>query len=359
MSAALSAPQRLLQLDSSQTNLLIQMLRQVRLLGKLAADLERLDLIDALPQVVQDHLRGSLALADARERVARWELNRIEWATRDHDGIRLVCMKGCAYFMLGLPMARGRIFADVDLLVAEDQLRPLEGVLNRRGWRTRELTPYDDNYYRRWTHELPPLVHVERDVEIDLHHNVLPRTARLKPDGGRLLGSTSPIEGSRCHVLADVDLALHAITHLTFNDDLVDKLRDLVDIDGLLRHFAEDDPDFWARLVSRAEELNLERALFYGLRYARELLDTPVPEDCLKRTAGWGPGKLGLMLMDALVPRALFPQHPRKKSRLIEICRWLLYVRSHWIRMPPWLLVYHLSYKFIATRLGRRHAADS
>jgi hypothetical protein len=56
--------------------------------------------------------------------------------------------------------------------------------------------------------------------------------------------------------------------------------------------------------------------------------------------------------MDRLAPRALMPQHPDRPDRWSGLARLLLYIRSHWIRMPPWLLAYHLGYKFAATRMG-------
>ncbi len=41
--------------------------------------------------------------------------------------------------------------------------------------------PYDDLYYRRWMHELPPLVHSERGQLVDVHHTILPLTAGRSP----------------------------------------------------------------------------------------------------------------------------------------------------------------------------------
>ena len=81
------------------------------------------------------------------------------------------------------------------------------------------------------------MMHVEREVEIDLHHNVLPRTARLKPKSKDLLDGVQDDSGSRFAVLSNEDIVLHAMTHLMFNDEMAGKLRDLVDIDVLLRHF--------------------------------------------------------------------------------------------------------------------------
>jgi hypothetical protein len=333
-----------------QLDLLVRLLRDVRLHGKLAVDLKEVGEFDALPQVFRDLLEAAFVLAEARRRVASWELNRIAWATRDHPGLKIALMKGCAYIALNLPMARGRIFADVDLLVAEDDIRYFEGLLNRRGWKTKELSPYDDNYYRRWTHEIPPLVHLERDVEIDIHHNILPRTARLKPDGEKIFGCVESSSDFEFSILCDTDLVLHAMTHLMSNDEMDDKLRDLVDIGSLLQHFSGGDDEFWGRLINRAEELNLRRPAFYALRFSHELLGTPVPADVLDRIRSWAPVAPVNWLMGKLVPRALYPQHPEHPSRITDLARWLLYIRSHWIKMPPWILAYHLTYKFFVTR---------
>ena len=355
---ALRNPVHVARMAPTELDLCIQILRSVRLHGRLTADLKREGVFADLPQVAQDQLESALVMADSRNRVALWELNRIDWATRDQPDLDLICMKGCAYILLDLPNIRGRIFADVDLLLAENKLIEVEQVLNRRGWQTKELTPYDDNYYRHWTHELPPLVHVERDVEIDLHHNIVPRTARLKPPAAELINNAVAVKGSRYRVLANEDLVLHAMVHLMFDSDLADKLRDLVDIDEMCRYFADQNENFWDNLLARAGKLGLERPLYYSLRYCRQLLDSPVPNVIMEQTREWAPVAPIRWLMDRLVPRALLPPHPQYPSLLTEAARLLLFMRSHWIRMPPWLLVYHLSYKFYLTRI-RRWAAPT
>jgi hypothetical protein len=345
-------PTALTEMSDADLDLTIRVARRVRLLGRLAVDLQECGAFDQLPQVAKDQMQSALVLAESRARLAFWELDRIAWALSDRPDTDLIAMKGCTYLLLGLPNTRGRIFADVDLMLLEAQLEGVEAQLNQRGWRAQELTPYDDNYYRKWTHELPPLVHVEREVEIDLHHNILPRTARLNPDAQKLLAAAKPVAGSLYQVLCDEDIVLHAMAHLMFADEMADKLRDLVDIDDLLQNFSGQDADFWQRLVARAEELDLQRPAYYSLRYARQLLDCPVPESVLDATRAWAPPQPLVWFMDRLVPRALYPPHPDHPSRLSEFCRLLLFVRSHWIRMPPWLLAYHLTYKFWARRFG-------
>jgi len=354
---AIRDPAAMADLPDAELDLTLRVARRARLLGRLGHALKTRELLETLPQVVADQFLGALAMADARARLARWELDRIDWALGADSSMPLITMKGCTYLLLDLPNVHGRIFADVDLMTTEQELEPLESVLNARGWKTTELTPYDQNYYRRWTHELPPLMHEEREVEIDLHHNVMPRTARLKPDSAMLVEASQPVAGSRYRVLADEDIVLHAMVHLMFDSDLGDKLRDLVDIADLLQHFTARDAEFPRRLLDRAETLDLLRPAYYSLRYTTRLLGLELPGLTAELENRGAPNGIVVWLMDRLVPRALIPEHPDRPRRLTGVARLLLYMRSHWIRMPPWLLAYHLSYKFVVTRLRGKQAA--
>ena len=355
---ALDEPATAAELPETELDLLLQLLRHVRLHGRFAADLKKTGAFEELPLIAQQQLESIFHYAAARERQALWELNRIAWATADRPDLELILMKGCAYMCLDLPNAAGRIFADVDLLAPEEQLPEIESLLNQRGWKTRELSPHDDNYYRVWSHELPPIVHAERNVEVDIHHNILPRTDRLKPPAAKLLENTKASALPRYRVLGDEDLVLHAMVHLMVDSDLGLKLRDLVDIDGMCRHFAGTVPEFWERLDRRAGELGLGRPLYYSMRYMGRLLDTPIPGEAVQRTERWAPPAPVRSLMDLLVPLAMLPEHPMHRSRRVSVARLLLYMRSHWLRMPPWLLSYHLTYKFLATRLAFRRDSD-
>ena len=197
------------------------------------------------------------------------------------------------------------------------------------------------------------MTHVEREVEVDLHHSILMRTARLKPSSALLFEAARTVPGSRFKVLAPVDMVLHAIVHLFYGGEMDDALRELVDIDDLLRHFAATEPGFWEQFWPRAEALDLARPAYYGLRYARELLGTPVPEAVVAASQAGAPLAPVRWLMDRLVPRALFPQHPDRHSRWTGLARLALYVRSHWVKMPAGMLVRHLGHKFYVRYLQR------
>jgi hypothetical protein len=357
LTAALRDPALVVELTSVELDLLLRVARRCRLLGRLASDLQSLALMQSFPPTAVDQLQSALIAADAQSRMARWELNRIAWALEGLEDVPVVALKGCAYVLAGLPNAVGRLFADIDLLVPEPDLHAVEERLLRRGWQAKELSPYDERYYREWAHELPPLVHSERGVELDLHHGILMRAARLRPASPLLFEPTRAMPGSRYKVLAPVDMVLHAMVHLFYGSEMDDALRELVDIDDLLRFFAANEPGFWEQFWSRTTALGLERPAFYALRYSTRLLGTPVPKALLASSLDGAPAAPLLRFMDWLVPRALFPQHPEASSRRTELARWLLYVRSHWVKMPPLMLARHLSHK-LYVRLMPKQASS-
>jgi hypothetical protein len=134
-------------------------------------------------------------------------------------------------------------------------------------------------------------------------------------------------------------MVLHSATHLFCNEDVGNSLRDLVDLDSLLREFASEE-NFWTRLTARAGELDLTRPLYYALRYAVHILETPVPAGVLHTAESGRPPPLLLGVMDALFLRTLQPD--RATDGLAALARGSLYVRAHWLRMPPLLLACHL-----------------
>jgi hypothetical protein len=348
-------PPSLARMEGRHLDLALRVLRRAQLLGRVGEQLRELGLLTSLPAVARDQLESAMLAAEHRKRMGLWELNRIEWALRDLPLTRpIVALKGCAYVLVDTPNARGRMFADVDLMVAEADLPMVEQRLKERGWVGTELTPYDENYYRVWAHELPPLRHLERAIEVDLHHNIVMRTARLKPSSASLLAGSRAVQGGACQVLAPVDMVLHAMVHLFYGGEMDDGLRELVDIDDLVRHFGN--PEFWKDFWSRAESLELSRPAYYGLRYLRRNLGTPVPADVLQASEVGCPSKVVLSSMDRWVPTALFPKHPDQPGRGAGLARFALYLRSHWVKMPPAMLAKHLAYKLYLGLMGTTRA---
>ena len=355
---ALRTPEKLPVLLPADWELLLRVARRVRLLGRIESDLSRAGLLDNIPARAAAHLRAARNVIEHRKTLVSWEVNRILWALKGTEG-PLILLKGSAYLLAGLPSARGRIFADVDLLVPEARVEETENGLVERGWFKTQIDPYDDRYYRVWMHEIPPLRHRERGTEIDIHHRLLPRTSRLSSDPAPLFASARPLGDPRLAVLAPADMVLHSLVHLFLEGDPDEglRLRDLVDVHDLLCHFGQE-PGFWAALMPRACELGFERPLFYGLHHAQRLFATPVPPEVLQEVADAAPVWPIRQVMNHLIHRALLPEHPDHPSRRATLSRWLLYVRSHWLRMPPGLLTRHLAQKAWLRFRGYRKRID-
>lgn len=213
------------------------------------------------------------------------------------------------------------------------------------GWQGAHHDEYDQRYYRQWMHELPPMRHIMRGTTIDVHHTILPETARVKIKTSALFETVIAVPGSaNLYVFQATDMLLHSATHLFHEGDFEKGLRDLFDLDSLLRQFAND-PYFWPQLLPRAIELGLTRPLFYALRYTEMLLNTPVPSEVQTAAKIGAPAFLVLQVMDKCYQRALEPVHASTFTLTTWLARFVLYVRSHWIRMPFHLLAYHLGRK--------------
>ena len=193
-------------------------------------------------------------------------------------------------------------------------------------------------------HELPPLEHETRGTVVDLHHTILPETGRLHPDAQELLAASQQLPDGPYRILAPEDMVLHSAAHLLQDDDFSGGVRGLLDLDDLLRHFGADER-FWERLVPRARKLDLQRPLFYALRFAQEFLHTPIPPEVQADAAADGPLWPVRAIMDRLVARAVQPRDLESLGMATAAARWLLYVRAHWLRMPPLRLASHLGHK--------------
>ena len=311
-------------LTSDAWNALIAAARAEQLIGSLAVRLDGLSIPPAAARIMAD----ARASAEQGRVAALWEAEMARRALVPL-GVPVVLLKGTAFVAAGLDAGRGRSIGDLDILVPRDALDTVEAALLAAGWEWVKPDPYDDAYYRRWMHELPPLIHRERDRMIDVHHTILPPTARPTPDAGALIADAVPL-GNGLSVLSSEDMVIHAAAHLFADGDLQGGLRNLWDIDRLVREF--DDAGFVERLMTRAGRHDLVPATARALRLAKRIYSTPVD--------GFAP-----VASDALFARRLLARDGWGRLRH-KGTEFGFYVRSHWLRMPPAMLARHLWTKF-------------
>jgi hypothetical protein len=165
---------------------------------------------------------------------------------------------------------------------------------------------------------------------IDVHHTILPLTATPKPDAQAMLDNAVRLDNG-LYVMAPADMVLHSIAHLFADGDLAGGLRNLWDINLLLRHFSEVDEEFWAELESRARIHGLSNILARGLRLAVRIYGTPGDNINAGET----------QFPDAFYVRRLLARDGYGRETR-KLTRFAFYVRSHWLRMPPVMLARHL-----------------
>lgn len=341
---ALQAPEVAVHWTLAEWERVVRLARRGRLLARLAHRLEDAGLTGALPTAVQQHLLGEQRLSAARTTAVVWTIERIGAALAG-QGFPMVLLKGAAYIGQDLPIARGRLPSDLDVLVPRSALQACQAALQAAGWQEVEMDAHDRAHYHEWSHEVPPMQHPLFEVELDLHHNI------LAPQHGRflqvdlLLPHLQPSRWAGWQVLQPVDQVLHSAAHLFNDSELRDRVRDLVDLDGLFRSFGQS-PGFWPALVARSRELGLELQLALALQLTVRWLQAPVPASALAETWGAGLGAVWRQSLLWLFGQALLPVEPDERPALRQrMAAWVLFVRYHLRRLPLRRLLPHVWHK--------------
>ncbi len=371
--AALRDPASVDALTPDQWNALIAMARAERLIGTLAV----LVVDRVLPDAVRPIVADALTEAEREARQALWEADRARVALAALD-VPVILLKGTAYAAASLTAGQGRFIGDLDILVPRDALDVVEAALFAAGWEWVKPDPYDDAYYRQWMHELPPMIHATRDRMIDVHHTILPLTAKPKPWPYLLIDQSVPLpDGLR--VLSPEHMVIHAAAHLFADGDLAGGLRNLWDIHCLCSEFGAKQDDFYLSLIEEAGVHGLIAPVQRALTLARHLYGTATPtlnmrHDVPRRRPGSSshgedstPACAGerQIYSDASVSMrpVMKPSDHLFIARLLardgwgretrKALRFAFFLRSHWLRMPPLMLARHLWTKW---RKGHRPA---
>jgi len=312
LACALADPASIVGLDAEGWTALLAMARAEQLIGTLAMRLDGLPMPDGVKAILAD----ARAAAEHGRRAALWEAEMARRALAAVD-CPVILLKGTAFVAAGLSAGQGRSIGDLDILVPRASLDAVEAALLAAGWEWVKPDPYDDVYYRRWMHELPPLIHRDRDRMIDVHHTILPLTARITPDAEALIARSFTLENG-LRTLSPNGMLIHAAAHLFADGDLAGGLRNLWDIRCLIEEFGTDGLD------EEAERHGLSREVARSSRLVDALFAKGTARGAdrvyIRRITardGWGR-----------------PTRP--------ITRLGFYVRSHLLRMPPAMLARHL-----------------
>jgi hypothetical protein len=330
----------------------IRIARRLRLLARLATSLSASGLIEQVPLLPRRHLLAELKLSRWRSESLTWTVRQVGAALQPSH-YPCVLLKGAAYMAQGLPIAAGRLPSDLDILVPKAALAEARESLSVAGWRTVDLDEHDQRYYEEWSHEVPPMRHPRLGLELDLHHNILPPVGDMQIDATALLGQLQKSNWHPWSVLHPVDQVLHCAAHLFFDSELRDRIRDLVDLDGLFRHFGSNE-QFWTRLVDRSSELGLAEPLALACHFCVRWLGTPIPRPTQMAVNDLGLSTARRAWLVPLLNHVLTPSEPDDLPSLkTDAAAAVVLARYHWRRLPMRHLLPHLWHKVRITQRSK------
>lgn len=347
-SQLLTTPKCITLWDESTWDLLVQQGYASGLLARMYSVLFSEKLIDSIPSHIIWHFESAYKLYQAHYLDVVSEMDKLSQAL-NIAGITPVFLKGAGYIANRDNCYLGRLFADVDIYIPKDKITSAEQILKWQGWESKQLDDYDESYYRKWMHEIPPMSHKVRGMTVDVHHSLTPLTSKMAMDVAKLENNVVLSSETGYKTLAPEDRVLHSAIHLLLDSEFSKGFRDLSDLDIMLREFSGDNSEFWNLLVSRADDLAIGRVLYYCLMSCQQIFKTPIPQDVIVDIKKFSPSKVIDKIMLACFHAVLLPNHSSCIPRYINIASSLLFLRSHWLKMPMHILIPHLFHKSFIT----------
>lgn len=290
-----------------------------------------------------NHFIAAKRHGDLLAQQVRFETQELVNILHDKKYGNLVFLKGAAYILAGNKAGFGRIFSDIDLLVPSSLIGDVERKLQSYGWFSEHHNEYDQQYYRQWAHEIPPLRHSARATVLDVHHNIVPLISGKAPKIDLFTRNCVNLY-SNANVLCPAAMVLHSAVHLFYQEEYGHGFRDLSDLHLMFVEFA-DDPQFRQDLIQLAVDTKFTAELALTCRYLHKVFNTPMPTKMLPDMQSFLPNIAKLALLDWIFLRVLLPHHSLCKPSGLSLANSLALLRGHWIKMPLFVLLKHTACK--------------
>jgi hypothetical protein len=346
-------PKQVENYDSSQWQSLIRILRGADLLATMYYLLERNSLLQVIPSYALKHLESAKLYADRQAHQVRNESLALDLVLAKAD-IQPVFLKGAAYVLRKDTNHYGRVMSDIDILVKKSQLNAVEEILQKNDWAESKLDDYDQQYYRKWAHELPPYKHIYRGTSLDIHFTLLPPVSGIDIDEESLFSDIQETEDGRRVLPSDL-LVLHCIIHLFFNEDFSKSFRDVLDIHLLVEQLEASEG--LEGIIKLSESMGFYTELYYALS-VRDLVFHTNSVDSYQLAAP----KIKLItnfFVKKVLYRAIMPSHDLIFNRWNNFARFIMYIRGHLLKMPVKILIPHMIVKvrraLVSSVMGAHH----
>lgn len=333
---AFIAPKSALVFTPKQWQQLVLVLRNQQLLACYSSTFKKAGVFNEIPTQTQRHFLNADVLSDNHRNQVFFEASELKRELGDRYKY-LIFLKGAGYTLSGAQVGDTRIYNDIDILTDKGAIDGIEKRLCLFGWISEELTEHDDKYYRKWTHEIPPLRHGKRGTIIDLHHNIVPIISGRHLDADKFASNSITTEDGH-QILTFAAMTLHSLIHLFFNEDVKKGYRDLIDIHILMTNHSQS--GYWQTLLSSAKETGFQLELFLACRYVSKILKTEIPpfvQGELSQFCPWN-----IVFLDFMYEMSLKPNHPSCRQNFFSVAEFMILIRGHFQKMPLHVLAYHL-----------------
>jgi hypothetical protein len=268
--------------------------------------------------------------------------------TLSEAGIPVLVLKGAVLVETVYGNLALRPMSDLDLLVPRERIHQLPAALAPLGYR---MSPGEAGYSFAYDtlfcgeiilYKETPVLPVVLDVHWHLvavewfHH-----TAQV--DLEALWATICPliVDGTPARQLCPEDNLIHLCLHAGISHSYI-YLLNLIDIDRTIAAYPDLD---WNRFLQRARDFQVRSAVYFGLRFTRDLFDTPIPDRVLDelrpgRFRCWGvrrladPQRLVLGAQPPLTRRSRYLLHLALIDSLpgfLRLARYLFLPSGDWL----------------------------
>jgi hypothetical protein len=322
------------------------------LLARVFSILTEHDLFESVPEHLKWHFNSANIVYLAHKQDVLLEVEYIEKALKP-AGITPVFLKGAAYLLNEAKCSDGRLFADVDIFVAKKDLASTEELLRWNGWVGKKVDEHDEKYYRDWMHEIPPMTNTRSGMTVDVHHNLVPLVSRMSLNSEEILANVV-VNEKGIKTLSAEDKVLHSASHLLLDGEFNHGFRDLHDIYLLIVEYSMEDPLFLSRLQKRSLFLGFELIFYYCLKLQQHFFSLSVEEQLLEECEKRFKSKfIKNSVLKAMI-KVLTPDVYKHRSTSFNTALFILFIRSHWLKMPMHILIPHLIYKSLISPIKQR-----
>lgn len=237
-------------------------------------NLIRLDLTGIVPEKIIRHLKGQYYATLASNMRHYDELHLILISFKE-EGIPVVVLKGAALAEIVYKDIGLRRFNDIDILVRKEDLQRAKMVASNAGY-TLDNIGSPEAYNEKFGYNL----HYLRNIILEIHWDIARRIGSELYTNiviNELWENASPLKlaNSEAQMLAPEDMIIHLCIHLAGHR--YDRLIWFCDISEIIHKGIN-----WEQVLKKARRYRVETFMYYGLRFASELLDAKVPDGVLQ-----------------------------------------------------------------------------